>query len=1457
MKRTLSLFLSTILVLSMVMSSFTLSVYAEVTGGAFKNNAGEIVKEFTEDFDGWNASYWKSQTAAANYVSGAIDANSDQAFTVASRANNADGNAKKIMPAAVITEDGNKYLELKDIQSDGYYKGRFYFNLGGSGIQAPADGEKLYLSVKLKADDTNFRKLLGTSDHLNTEMKSDMKRIVEFAPDGNILLFDQNVDTKYTNGQWYKIDVIFDNGSADCYIDGNLVGTYNKNIADYFSTTYKMIGFAIIHLSNTDKVLYTPDTADATFSVDDLNILYYGDSDIVDFVPSLTSIGADNKVSYDATTIDVTLNGEFADLKPEHIEFVPENTVSDIAVTSDGEGNYTYTLTLGEELVPWTSYTLKIDKEALGGARLTLDENGLPSAIGSIEGKFDVAPAPFSLKAPEFELAGDTLTVSTVFVNNTSDAKYPCFMLVGRDNNGAVTGISKASHRDLITNENGEAIALELNDFTEGSAQFFVTDGYTNELLFDVCYGYNYDETEYVPEAPAASVDANTDEIVFCRFNYNHHKMEVCLNVGSDGSETSGVIYVYKRGTSLNDNLVYASYVTTAADGTLYKEIAFPEDLSGEFTVAFCGKGKVLSTDFPIYDSDAAFGENIVKASFDAAGKKYDEYSSKITEDLIEGSLGVGYTSTNFDENAMNFKFTRSDKEDSYRIVVKPGVGKQTKGVHKVKYKLYADKAKADGTIDWKGGKGTISVNRVSSDNIDGSYDISSLLANRWYDVEITFDIDNTKKSYITVTDLTTGEVVIENSLPIRGTNGFTNMWMYTTYTTDTDVSNLLLFKDFQVIADFGDQKPAIRYIAGGDVVDYGQREVSFKISEAEGLTANDVFVKNSQGKVINAVSMVVTKDMGEYIITAKFEQDFASWQTYTLCVNPVGLENYRELVDGNYVTVKPSTREFTTPVAPLDIADPEIETTQTSVSFNAEISNNSGKKVNAVTILAVAGSDGVVKSVTADSKAVAKNNTEEFENENSIADGDVAKYFVINGFDNPSQLFNKTWSVDYNGNVPEAVAAVATEKAADGQIAFDEFEYNTKFDQAGKKIVAHVNTGKNTVVEGVLYVYSGSSMSESKLPVFVDYVTTAANGTFAKEIKFASDIANSTNEYTIAFYSNAMDNVVENTFNVYSEKDYADYKKANITENAKKASTFSGLRQLITGTNAEGETVTDAWDIFKADANTAKYDKLTKKEAVYIAMIGKMASVKDFDDLVELFEKTASDCYSKENDNKSSGGGGSSASSSNRNYGSSSTVISESVANPTVDSSSTTTASSVFADLSNHWAQKHAEALYEMGVVNGYADGSFKADNAITRAELTKIIVEALDVPTAEGKAFTDVANGSWYAAYVESASAAGVVTGFEDGTFGPDKNVSRQDAALMIYRAVNLTKTLPTGYKFFADEADIADYASDAIRCLGDLGIITGSGKNAFKPLENITRGEMAALICRAIDYIESHLV
>jgi len=828
----------------------------------------------------------------------------------------------------------------------------------------------------------------------------------------------------------------------------------------------------------------------------------------------------------------------------------------------------------------------------------------------------------------------------------------------------------------------------------------------------------------------------------------------------------------------------------------------------------------------------------------DTTGRNYEDYVTDLGR--MWSFSYIGKNAYADDSTAMNLTYNSAN---NMRITVTPPDGKETSGIHTVSYKILADNdTNSDGNVDFA--SSSITVNRVasSSSKNDGTFGFPTLKVNRWYEFKIVFDLDAaTKKSKIELRDVASDAVVATGGYNVKNDNGYTNMWMQITYQSGTQAK--MLFKDMKHESDYGKTKASITSVGSDGSVAHSQNKVKFTLDrELPGLTEDHVLVKNRDGgSDITASSITVTSDAtapsdAQWIVEATLNQDLAAWSKYTVALSADYYAGYKEVSGLSYVPVTDITKDFTTPSAPLDIKAPEIET---DGSATTDIVSTSGA-TNMTLVYTNTASEGYIKEVKTESitvEGLIDDKTIIFSD--GFESGDTAKFFVIKGWDNPVPLFNKTWSERYDGTIPEVEEIKSSSKAQTKEIVLDEYEYNTNFDHTNKKIVVNLNTGNSAVTEGVLYVYS-DVLSDGNID-YADYITTASDGTILKEIKFDDSILSATKEYTVAFYSSEVDGAIEETFNVYN--DYVEYKRQNIFENAKKSSTFSGLKQVITGTDDMGNTINDAWTVFSGDAGVSVYNTLTDKEAVFVSLSSLVESLADYDALCDKFEELAKAQKNKENKPKPVP-----PASNNKNPGSPSVSMS---ATPAAGEKpgATVGGGSAFSDMSGHWAQKYAEALVSKGVVNGYADGSFRGDNSITRAELTKIIVEALNVPGNEGKGFADVSSSSWYASYVSRANASGVVNGFEDGCFKPEANVSRQDAVLMIYRAMNLSAKLPEGFKFFADEKDIQDYASDAIRCLGDLGIITGSDSK-FLPKNNITRAEMAAVICRAIDYMESHM-
>ncbi|MBU7314699.1 glycerophosphodiester phosphodiesterase family protein [Paenibacillus oleatilyticus] len=110
------------------------------------------------------------------------------------------------------------------------------------------------------------------------------------------------------------------------------------------------------------------------------------------------------------------------------------------------------------------------------------------------------------------------------------------------------------------------------------------------------------------------------------------------------------------------------------------------------------------------------------------------------------------------------------------------------------------------------------------------------------------------------------------------------------------------------------------------------------------------------------------------------------------------------------------------------------------------------------------------------------------------------------------------------------------------------------------------------------------------------------------------------------------------------------------------------------------------------------------------------------------------------------------------------------------------------FADMANHWAQAEVELLANKLVVEGVSDNRFEGDRPITRSEFAALLVRALGLSPATAKSgFNDVVSGAWYAEDVAAAAAAGLISGYEDGSFRPDRQIKREEQAAMLIRAMS----------------------------------------------------------------------
>ncbi len=175
--------------------------------------------------------------------------------------------------------------------------------------------------------------------------------------------------------------------------------------------------------------------------------------------------------------------------------------------------------------------------------------------------------------------------------------------------------------------------------------------------------------------------------------------------------------------------------------------------------------------------------------------------------------------------------------------------------------------------------------------------------------------------------------------------------------------------------------------------------------------------------------------------------------------------------------------------------------------------------------------------------------------------------------------------------------------------------------------------------------------------------------------------------------------------------------------------------------------------------------------------------------------------------------------------------------------------ASGNFYDTTGHWAERYISRAFNLKIVEGYANGRFMPDKAVTRAELVSMINNAIDLEITATSNFKDVTGGSWYYNDISRAVTAGYAGGYSDNTFRPNVPVTRQEAAVM------LSKILPNykekgNLKAFRDYRLIQSWAAPAVEKMVGQAYMGGYNDKKFHPDASLTRAQAAKILCDILD-------
>ena len=170
--------------------------------------------------------------------------------------------------------------------------------------------------------------------------------------------------------------------------------------------------------------------------------------------------------------------------------------------------------------------------------------------------------------------------------------------------------------------------------------------------------------------------------------------------------------------------------------------------------------------------------------------------------------------------------------------------------------------------------------------------------------------------------------------------------------------------------------------------------------------------------------------------------------------------------------------------------------------------------------------------------------------------------------------------------------------------------------------------------------------------------------------------------------------------------------------------------------------------------------------------------------------------------------------------------------------------------DIQGHWAQNTINKWVDKGDISGYPDGTFRPNNMITRAEFLVLVNNAMGYTKSGYAYFSDVPSHYWGKNAIQTGVAAGYISGDGNGIFRPNDPVTRQEAAAMISRILDLKQNESRAYRY-TDSYAISNWAKGVVGAVSDAGIMAGYPDGSFGPNRVLTRAEAVLALDKTVNY------
>ncbi len=179
-----------------------------------------------------------------------------------------------------------------------------------------------------------------------------------------------------------------------------------------------------------------------------------------------------------------------------------------------------------------------------------------------------------------------------------------------------------------------------------------------------------------------------------------------------------------------------------------------------------------------------------------------------------------------------------------------------------------------------------------------------------------------------------------------------------------------------------------------------------------------------------------------------------------------------------------------------------------------------------------------------------------------------------------------------------------------------------------------------------------------------------------------------------------------------------------------------------------------------------------------------------------------------------------------------------------------TTKTNASFSDIEGHWAKNWIEDAVNLGFVSGYEDGTFRPDRTITRAEFSKLMNSALHIDKKAKLNFSDVGNKEWFYEEIQKSVASGFFSGYENNTFRPNNPIKREEVAKVVSSSITSEGVEGEGATLLTDYSTIQDWAKESVNTVYNKGYILGYPEGVYRPAKALTRAEAVKIIYEIIE-------